>query len=37
VIAGIAALFALIMTPLLPSGTPIIATVVVAVVAGWRS
>ena len=37
VIAGVAVVFALIMTPLLPSGTPIIATVVVAVVAGWRS
>jgi 4-azaleucine resistance transporter AzlC len=36
VIAGIAAIFALVMTPILPSGTPIIATVLVAVVAGWR-
>jgi 4-azaleucine resistance transporter AzlC len=36
VIAGIAAIFALVMTPILPSGTPIIATVLVAVLAGWR-
>lgn len=36
VIAGFGAVFALVMTPILPSGTPIIATVVVAVVAGWR-
>jgi len=35
-IAGVAAIFALVLTPVLPSGTPIIATVVVAVVAGWR-
>jgi len=37
VVAGVAAVFALVMTPLLPSGAPIIATVVVAVVAGWSS
>jgi len=37
VIAGSAAIFALVMTPVLPSGTPIIATVVVAIVAGWRT
>jgi predicted branched-subunit amino acid permease len=37
VIAGVAAAFALVMTPLMPAGTPIIATVVVAVAAGWRS
>jgi 4-azaleucine resistance transporter AzlC len=36
VIAGVAAIFSLVMTPILPSGTPIIATVLVAVVAGWR-
>jgi 4-azaleucine resistance transporter AzlC len=36
-IAVAAAAFALVMTPLLPSGLPIIATVVVAVVAGWRA
>lgn len=36
IIAGIAAIFSLAMTPLLPSGTPIIATVLVAGVAGWR-
>jgi 4-azaleucine resistance transporter AzlC len=36
VIAGVAATFSLVMTPILPSGTPIIATVLVAVVAGWR-
>lgn len=36
VIAGVSAGFFLIMTPLLPSGTPIIATVAVAVAAGWR-
>ncbi len=36
VVAGVAVLFALVMTPLLPSGTPIIATALVAVVAGWR-
>jgi len=36
-IAGVAVVFSLVMTPLLPSGTPIIATVVVAVLAGWRS
>lgn len=36
VVAGVAALFALVVTPLLPSGTPIIATVVVALIAGWR-
>jgi 4-azaleucine resistance transporter AzlC len=36
-IAALAAVFSLVMTPLLPSGTPIIATVVVAVLAGWRS
>ena len=35
IIAGLAAVFALVMTPLLPSGTPIIATVIVAVIAGW--
>lgn len=35
-IAGVAVVFSLVMTPLLPSGTPIIATVVVAVLAGWR-
>lgn len=35
-IAGVAAVFCLVLTPLLPSGTPIIATVLVAVVAGWR-
>jgi 4-azaleucine resistance transporter AzlC len=35
-IAGAAVVFSLVMTPLLPSGTPIIATVVVAVLAGWR-
>jgi predicted branched-subunit amino acid permease len=35
-IAASAALFALVLTPVLPSGTPIIATVVVAVAAGWR-
>jgi predicted branched-subunit amino acid permease len=37
VIAGVAAVFALAMTPVMPAGTPIIATVVVAVAAGWRS
>lgn len=36
IVAGVAAIFALVMTPILPSGTPIIATVVVAVAAGWR-
>ncbi|NNN08343.1 MAG: branched-chain amino acid ABC transporter permease [Acidimicrobiaceae bacterium] len=36
IVAVIATLFSLIMTPILPSGTPIIATVLVAVVAGWR-
>lgn len=36
VVAAVAATFALVMTPVLPSGTPIIATVVVAVAAGWR-
>ena len=37
VVAAVAATFALVMTPVLPSGTPIIATVVVAVAAGWRA
>lgn len=37
VIAGVAVVFSLVMTPVLPAGTPIVATVVVAVVAGWRS
>ena len=37
VIAGVAVVFSLVMTPVLPAGTPIIATVVVAVAAGWRS
>jgi len=37
VIAGVAVVFSLVMTPILPAGTPIIATVVVAVVGGWRS
>ena len=37
VVAAAAAVFSLVMTPVLPAGTPIIATVVVAVVAGWRS
>jgi 4-azaleucine resistance transporter AzlC len=37
VIAAGAALFALVATPVLPTGTPIIATVLVAVVAGWRA
>ena len=36
-IAGVAVVFSLVMTPILPAGTPIIATVVVAVVAGWPS
>ncbi len=36
-IAALAVVFSLVMTPLLPSGTPIIATVVVAVLAGWRA
>jgi len=36
IIAVAAATFALVMTPILPSGTPIIATVVVAIAAGWR-
>ena len=36
IVAGVAAIFALVMIPILPSGTPIIATVVVAVAAGWR-
>ena len=36
VIAGVAVIFYLVTTPLLPAGTPIIATVLVAVVAGWR-
>jgi 4-azaleucine resistance transporter AzlC len=36
VIAAVAAIFSLVMTPILPSGTPIIATVLVAVLAGWR-
>ena len=36
VIAGVAVIFSLVITPLLPAGTPIIATVLVAVVAGWR-
>ena len=36
VISLVASVFALVSTPLLPSGTPIIATVLVAVVAGWR-
>jgi predicted branched-subunit amino acid permease len=36
IIAGVAAVFALIITPVLPSGTPIIATIIVAVIAGWR-
>ena len=36
-IAAVAVVFSLVMTPVLPAGTPIIATVVVAVVAGWRS
>jgi 4-azaleucine resistance transporter AzlC len=35
-IAAVAVIFSLVMTPVLPSGTPIIATVVVAVLAGWR-
>ena len=35
-VAASAALFALVLTPVLPSGTPVIATVVVAVAAGWR-
>ena len=37
IISLVAAAFALAMTPVLPSGTPIIATVVVAVAAGWRA
>ena len=37
VIAGVAVVFSLVTTPVLPAGTPIIATVVVAVAAGWRS
>ena len=36
VIAGVAAVFALLATPVLPAGAPIIATVLVAIVAGWR-
>ncbi|MDH2902828.1 MAG: AzlC family ABC transporter permease [Actinomycetota bacterium] len=36
VVAGVAVIFTLIATPLLPSGTPIIATVLVAFIAGWR-
>jgi predicted branched-subunit amino acid permease len=36
IVAAAAATFALVMTPILPSGTPIIATVVVAIAAGWR-
>ena len=36
-IAAVAAVFALVTTPILPSGTPIIATAIVAIVAGWRS
>jgi len=35
-IAAVAVIFSLALTPVLPSGTPIIASVVVAVVAGWR-
>ncbi len=37
VVAGVAVVFSLVMTPLLPSGTPVIATVLVALVAGWRA
>lgn len=37
VVAGVAVIFSLVMTPLLPAGTPIIATVLVAVAAGWPS
>ncbi len=37
VVALVAAVFSLLATPILPSGTPIIATVVVAIVAGWRA
>jgi predicted branched-subunit amino acid permease len=36
IVAAASAIFALVMTPILPSGTPIIATVVVAIAAGWR-
>ncbi len=36
VIAAVAMVFTLAVTPMLPAGTPIIASVVVAVVAGWR-
>ena len=36
IVAAVVAVFSLVIAPLLPSGTPIIATVLVAVVAGWR-
>lgn len=35
-VAGASMVFCLVVTPWLPAGTPIIASVLVAVVAGWR-
>ena len=35
-VAGAAIVFSLVVTPLVPVGLPIVATTVVAVVAGWR-
>ena len=37
VVAVASMLFAILVTPLLPAGLPIITTVVVAVIFGWKS